>query len=156
MPSPRCDLIEERYDVIGIVGSGGMGAVYQARHKILPKSVAIKVLSDKLLPDARSRLRFEQEAKAAAAFSHANIPGVHDYGITDDGNPFIVMDYVEGKSLSEVINESGPLAENECISIFSQVTSALRHAHSRGVIHRDVKPSNLMERSTWFTAGWNL
>ncbi len=141
---PPCNALEQQYEVIEILGSGGMGHVFHAKHRSLPKHAAIKILNEKLQPDSRSRLRFEQEAKAAASLSHPNIVDVYDFGIADDGSPYLIMDYVRGHGLSEIIREEGPLEIDRFISIATQIASALQHAHANGVIHRDIKPANIM------------
>lgn len=141
---PPSNALQQQYEVMDLLGKGGMGYVFLAKHRTLPKHAAIKVLNEKLQPDSRSRLRFEQEARAASSLSHPNIVDVYDYGIADDGSPYLVMDYVRGHGLSDVISNEGALDIDRCLAIATQVASALQHAHSSGVVHRDIKPANIM------------
>jgi eukaryotic-like serine/threonine-protein kinase len=132
-----------KFHVQSLIGSGGMGNVYRALHQQVGRVVALKVLHSEKLHQNASVLRFQQEAKAAAALSHPNIVGFFDYGLTEDNVPYIVMDYIEGMPLDEVIKVE-TLSIERCINIFSQACDAMEHAHQKGIIHRDIKPSNLM------------
>lgn len=133
-----------KYEILDLLGKGGMSAVYRARHIGMNKIVAVKVLHMHLANDDLSIRRFQQEAQAASQLTHPGIVGVYDYGESNNGMPYLVMEYVEGQSLSESIRENGPISEERFLSLFSQVTSALAHAHERGIVHRDLKPSNIM------------
>ena len=135
--------IAERYELIGLLAEGGMGAVYKARHILLDKTVAVKVLKVGEV-DSAIHQRFTIEAKAAAALSHPNLMAVHDYGMLDDGSPFLVMEFVEGRSLAQVIKNAGGLEPSRAIALFLQICDGLSHAHSHGLIHRDVKPGNII------------
>ncbi len=130
------------YEVIGMLGSGGMGAVYQVRHLISDRIEAIKVL----LPDFESNPslaeRFVREIRLQASLSHPNIASLHN-ALRFDNQLLMVMEFVDGRTLSDLIR-SGPLDQIEALQIATQVLSALDYAHSRGIIHRDVKPSNVM------------
>ncbi len=132
------------YDLIDTIGSGGMGVVYKAKHKKLDKTMAIKCLHRELAVDAANVRRFAQEVCAASQLSHANLVSVYDSGITDDGTPYLVMDYLEGTSLADTLRKEGFLPLERFIEIFLQVTEALDHAHAKGIVHRDLKPSNIM------------
>ncbi len=136
-------VLADRFEIIELIGTGGMGNVYRARQRAVDRNVAVKVLHSERLRSSSSVLRFQQEAKAVAALSHTNIVGCLDYGLTEDNVPYIVMDYVEGISLDQEIKSSS-LALERCINVFIQACDALDHAHKHGVIHRDIKPSNLM------------
>ncbi|MBX9689095.1 MAG: protein kinase [Candidatus Obscuribacterales bacterium] len=138
------DIFAERYEILGTLGDGGMGKVYKARHNLMKRIVAIKMLLPHLVSSAAALKRFQQEAQAASALNHPNIPTVYDFGISDKGIPFLVMDYLEGKSLATILQESGSLSQERTVPIFIQACSALAHAHSKGVIHRDLKPANIM------------
>lgn len=130
------------YDFVEVIGSGGMGVIYKARHPILKKLVAIKMLHMHLLSDAIVK-RFEQEAQAASSLSHPNIIQVHDFGVSPHGQPYMVMDFVEGEPLSNVLHRN-PMRIEPALNVLIQVADALAHAHEKGVLHRDLKPSNIM------------
>jgi TolB-like protein/Tfp pilus assembly protein PilF/predicted Ser/Thr protein kinase len=130
------------YEILGPLGSGGMGDVYVARDPILGRKVAIKVLPERLASDRDSLSRFTQEARSASALNHPNIVTIHEIG-TDLGTPYMVMEYVEGRDLRSIINE-GPQPNRRTIEIAAQIADGLAAAHERGIIHRDLKPENLM------------
>ena len=132
------------YQILSEIGSGGMSTVYKAKHQLLEKMVAIKLIQQKYVHDKATIIRFQQEAKAAAALKHNNICGVTEFEILDDGRAFIVMDYVEGKSLADILEADGNLSEERALSVMAQVADGLEYAHSQGVIHRDVKPANIV------------
>jgi serine/threonine protein kinase len=131
------------YEFLESIGEGGMGVIYKARHRHLNKVVAIKTLHSHLT-NADLIKRFEIEGKAASMLSHPNIIGVHDFGLTQTGQPYMIMDYVHGQTLSDALRQFGTIPLNQFIPIFLQVCDALSHAHKRAVLHRDVKPSNIM------------
>ena len=133
----------DRYMVIERVGSGGMAEVYRARDELLGREVAVKVLSERFANDRSFVERFRREAQAAANLSHPNIVSLYDYG-SDDGSYFIVMEFIEGKPLSDVIATDGPLMPERAAEIASDVARALERAHDAGLVHRDVKPGNIM------------
>lgn len=137
-------LLAERFEIQSLIGTGGMGKVYKARQTSVDRFVAVKVLHSERLQSNSHVLRFQQEAKAAASLSHPNIVGFFDYGLTEDNVPYIVMDYVEGTSLEEVLKSEAILSVDRAVRIFMQACDALDHAHQKGIIHRDIKPSNLM------------
>lgn len=133
-----------KYDVLSLVGLGGMGLVYKAHHNLMRRSVALKILLPHLASDPDIRKRFQQEAEAASRLSHPNIVAIHDYGMAARGLPFLVMDFLEGKSLSSIIEDEYPVKLERCLDIFIQVCDGLEHAHENKVVHRDLKPSNLL------------
>jgi serine/threonine protein kinase len=135
--------LKAKYEFLGTIGSGGMGVIYKARQRILNKMVAIKVLHSHLLSLEAMR-RFQLEGKATSQLKHQGIVSVLDFGVTEPGQPYMVMDYVEGQTLSALLKQSGPLKLDRFLNIFIQVCDALEHAHSRSILHRDVKPSNIM------------
>jgi len=135
--------LADRYDVLSVLGQGGMGVVYKARHRLLNKVMAIKMLLGSSV-DEDELQRFEREARAASKLSHPNIVVVHDFGITPDSDAYLVMDYIDGPNLENVLDLCGHLEAQRFLRIFSQICEALRHAHGKGVIHRDVKESNVM------------
>jgi serine/threonine protein kinase len=134
----------EDYEIVDLIGTGGMGMIYKARHRGSGQIVALKVLHTHLLTDPRSAKRFEQEANSAKRLHHRNLISVHEYGFSKFKQPFLVMDYLEGLPLASVIENSGPLDLQSFINIFTQICDGLTHAHEKGVIHRDLKPSNVM------------
>lgn len=138
------DIFAGRYEILGVIGDGGMGKVYKARHSLMKRLVAIKMLLPHLVQNAAALKRFTQEAQAASALKHPHILYVHDFGISEDGIPYLVMDFLEGVNLSSLLQEQGFLPEKRAVNIFLQACSALAHAHSKGVIHRDIKPANIM------------
>ncbi|MBX9723134.1 MAG: serine/threonine protein kinase [Candidatus Obscuribacterales bacterium] len=134
----------QKYELIDRLGKGGMSVVYRARHKVLDKIVALKILHVHLANDALSLRRFKQEAQAAGTLDHPNIVAVHDCGESEDGTPYLVMDLIQGRSLSEELRSQGNLKLERFLLLMRQVSSALEHAHKAGIVHRDLKPSNIM------------
>jgi serine/threonine protein kinase len=132
-----------RYEIIDRLGSGGMSNVYRATDRILERTVAVKVLAEHLSDDERFVARFRREALAVAKLIHPNIVQVYDTGV-DDGRHYIVMEYVEGRSGAQILQKQGPLDGEETAEIGIQACAGLDYAHRRGIIHRDVKPGNLM------------
>ncbi len=130
------------YEIESLIGVGGMGEVYRARDKRLDRSVAIKVLPPDVTATQSRRTRFEREAKAIAALSHANICSIYDVG-SDDGIEYLVMEYLEGETLAERIAR-GPLPTSLILRYGVQIADALSHAHRAGIAHRDLKPGNVM------------
>lgn len=132
-----------RYKVESRIGSGGMAVVYLAKDVILDRYVAVKVLNESLSSDESFVDRFRREARAAASLSHPNVVGIYDVG-QDDATHYIVMEYIEGKTLKERIREEGRLPIAEAIAIGEQIADALDHAHENNIVHRDVKSHNIM------------
>ncbi len=131
------------YADVSLIARGGMAEVYKANHPTLGRDVAIKVLSPDLATDEGFRRRFEREAKTVATLKHPNIVTVFDFGMSGD-TYYMVMEYIAGKTLAEHMREQGPMPLNEVLWITRDIANALDYAHSQGVIHRDVKPSNVM------------
>ncbi|MDZ4833459.1 MAG: serine/threonine-protein kinase [Candidatus Melainabacteria bacterium] len=136
--------IEGRYRILEKIGVGGMGTVYRAEHVVLHKQIAVKVLRTELLNDSNAMARFEQESRACAALSHPNLVAVYDCGITGLGQPYLVMEFLAGKSLQEIVKEQGALPLGKFFAVFIEATDALSYAHINGVVHRDLKPSNIL------------
>ena len=132
-----------RYRVERVIGQGGMGSVWLGRHVSLGHPVAIKFVHPKLAGSSEARRRFEIEAKAAARINSRHAVKVHDHGVTDDGHPFIVMEYLEGEPLERAVKTRGPLLLPEVTTIVTQVARALEAAHEAGIVHRDLKPDNI-------------
>ena len=135
--------INDRYQVIRSIGEGGMANVYLAYDTILDRNVAVKVLRGDLATDEKFVRRFQREAMSASALSHPNIVEMYDVG-EDDGNYFIVMEYIDGKTLKNLIKKRGALTVVEVVDIMLQLTSAISCAHDSYIIHRDIKPQNVM------------
>src|SRR6201994_4996141 len=132
-------VVAGRFLVEELVGTGGMGKVYKARHLSLDRSVCIKLLKPALLEDPTLVGRFEREAKAASRLNHPNVIQVLDFGRTEDGGLYIAMEYVKGKDLRTILRDEWPLDEARLCNIIAQVLSALGEAHAHNVIHRDLK-----------------
>lgn len=135
--------INDRYEIIKTIGEGGMANVYLASDTILDRKVAIKVLRGDLSQDEKFIRRFKREALSVSNLSHPNIVEVYDVG-EEDGNYYIVMEYIDGKTLKQLLQKRGALTLNEVIDIMSQLTDGLAHAHEAYIIHRDIKPQNIM------------
>src|SRR5512140_1128204 len=131
------------YRVVRRLGAGGMGEVYLAQDTQLDRPVALKVMSAELAKDPNQRKRFRTEAKAASGLSHPHICVIHEVGETADGRPFLAMEYVEGQTLDAVLQQRR-LKIREVINLGIEVAEALEAAHARGLVHRDIKPGNLM------------
>lgn len=137
--------INEQYEIVSLIARGGMGAVYRARHKLLGTNRAIKVIRPDVHRDDVVYQRFRQEAQAVEGLSHPNIVSFYDYGIFEGVAPYVVMDLVDGVSLDAAIKaDGGKLEISKALGIFVQVSGALAHAHSKGILHRDIKPGNIM------------
>ena len=135
--------INDRYEIIKSIGEGGMANVYLAYDTILDRNVAIKVLRGDLANDEKFVRRFQREALSASSLSHPNIVAMYDVG-EDDGLYYIVMEYVEGKTLKQLLKKRGSLTLSEAIDIMLQLTDGMAHAHDSYIVHRDLKPQNIM------------
>ncbi len=136
-------ILSGRYEIGERLGSGGMSSVHQATDLILERTVAVKILAEHLSDDERFVERFRREALAVAKLIHPNIVQVYDTGI-DEGRHYIVMEYVQGRSGAQILQRHGPLDGETTAEIGAQACAGLDYAHRRGIIHRDVKPGNLM------------
>jgi serine/threonine-protein kinase len=142
-PSLEGSIVGGKYRVGSLIGSGGLGTVWSGHHTALGTRVAIKFIRPQYANMEDARQRFEIEALAAAKLNTVHAVKVYDYGVTDDGLPYIVMEYLEGESLSDALIRSGPLPAVEVARIISQAAQALEKAHAAGVVHRDLKPDNI-------------
>ncbi|HEY3593428.1 MAG TPA: protein kinase, partial [Polyangiaceae bacterium] len=133
------EMLSERYRIEALLGEGGMGAVYLAEHVLMRKRVAVKVLHPEMTRMPEIVARFEREAMAAAHIEHPNVAAATDFGKLKDGAFFLVLEYVEGKSLRDLVVE-GPLSVELALHITSQIIAALARAHALGIVHRDLKP----------------
>ena len=136
-------VLSDRYRIEAVLGEGGMGAVYLAEHVLMHKRVAVKVLHPEMTRMPEVVARFEREAMAAAHIEHPNVAAATDFGKLDDGSFFLVLEYIEGTSLRDLLGE-GPLEMTRALRIAQQMVSALVRAHSLGIVHRDLKPENVM------------
>jgi eukaryotic-like serine/threonine-protein kinase len=137
------ELIAERYELRELVGTGGMSSVYKAHDRLLERTVALKVLHERFMSDDEHVERFKHEARAVAQLSHPNIVTVIDRG-ERDGRQFIVFEYVDGENLKALVVREAPLAERDAVRLVLQIARALAFAHQHGLVHRDVKPQNVL------------
>lgn len=134
----------ERYQIQSFVGLGGMSVVYRAQHKLMDRTVAIKMLHSSIKNDPTSLERFRMEAQAASSLSHQNIIAVYDFGVTDQGDAFFVMDFLDGENLSDMIERKGKIPYERALSLFRQIADGLSAAHRKSIVHRDLKPANVL------------
>lgn len=139
-----CPDLGEKFEVVSLVGSGGMSDVYKVQDKVSKEFFVVKVLKGSLLSDDIARRRFLQETELVKQLNHKNIIEVHASGVTPGGAPYLVMKWLEGMTLADHIKLNGPLPEKEASSLFLQICEALCYAHGKGIIHRDIKPSNIL------------
>ncbi len=132
-----------QYQIRDKIGVGGMGEVYLAEHKLLKRPCALKLIRPEAGADPVALARFEREVQAAARLSHPNTIEIYDYGHTDDGTFYYVMEYLPGISLQDLVKQYGPLPIGRVIYLFRQVCAGLVEAHSLGLVHRDLKPANV-------------
>jgi eukaryotic-like serine/threonine-protein kinase len=146
---PQLDLplqeLPNQYEVLGKISEGGMGAIYRARNRFTGMYCAIKVMLPEMASDARAMQRFSGEARAAMSLRHPNICQVHDFGITEHSRmPYLVMEWINGICLATKVQRDGYLSVGEALYISHQIAKALAHAHLNKVVHRDLKPQNIM------------
>jgi serine/threonine-protein kinase len=142
-PSAPPALLADRYERRQLLGAGGMGEVYLGHDRLLDRNVAVKILRPQFIADPVFVARFLREATAAARLSHPNVVAIFDAG-SDDETHYIVMEHIQGRTLRQELDEHGPLPAEEAVAIGSAVAAALQAAHAQGLIHRDVKPGNVM------------
>ena len=140
--------LADKYLIEELIKSGGMGSVYLGKHVLMDKRVAIKVLRPSLAMDGDVVARFSREARAASRISHPHAVSVTDFGESEDGIVFLVMEYLDGRTLKEIIKSEGPMALDRVVEIVRQVAGALDAAHQQGVVHRDLKSDNIMLSQT--------
>ncbi len=138
------EILGGKYKIVALLGKGGMGTVYQVQQVFLNVDLALKILDGKQHLNESQMRRFRQEAKAAYSLNHPGLVKVHDFGLLDNEQPYLVMDLIRGKTLSEYIKEFGPMPLHEACEVFIQAANSLYYAHQQSVIHRDIKPSNIM------------
>ena len=135
-------IVKERYEILEILGEGGMAFVYKARDTQLERFVAIKTLKPNYVNQETFVDRFKREAKTAANLNHPNIVQIFDWGI--EGEPYFVMEYIEGNTLTSIIAKNKTISLSDILFIGAQVSSGLHAAHQKGLVHRDIKPGNIM------------
>ena len=140
---PAAGTVLGNYVLLEPIGGGGMGRVFKARHRLMNRLAAVKVLSQELFRSEAARRRFRREVEAAARLTHPHIVAAYDAGEAD-GRDFLVMEYVEGPNLSELVKRDGPLSVDKALTYLAQAASGLAYAHAAGIVHRDVKPANLL------------
>ncbi|MCC6751041.1 MAG: serine/threonine protein kinase [Deltaproteobacteria bacterium] len=141
---PSGTLLEGKYRISRLVGNGAMGAVFEATHTMLNKRVAVKVIHPALSNDKQMSSRLVREARAASATGHRNVASVTDMGWTEEGSLFLVMEYLDGRPLSDLVEQESPLAPIRASTLVCQTLSGLEAVHKKGIVHRDLKPANLM------------
>jgi serine/threonine protein kinase len=137
-------VIRNKYEILERIGVGGMGFVYRGRHVTFDEVCAIKIVNDVIAGDANFLQRFQTEAVVTRKLRHPNAVRVDDFDYTEDGRPFIVMELVEGKNVGEILESEGPLGVARAIRVATQVAQALGFAHKLGIVHRDIKPGNII------------
>ena len=140
----------DRYEIRDEIGRGVFGIVYRGWHKQMDKTIAIKVLYQNVEADETGFKRFHREAQSASQLTHPNIVKIYDFGVSQEGQPFIVMDCVPGLNLADILEAEGKLDYRRAIPIFLQTCDALNHLHSHGFLHRDIKPDNIILNDTAF------
>ena len=138
------DTLGGRYLLSGLLGAGGMAEVFLAHDRMLGRDLALKVLMEHYAKDERFVRRFRKEAQSAAALNHPNVVQIYDQGRAEDGRYYIAVEHVPGGSLEDLILRRSPLAPAEAARLASQVAEALHAAHGRGIVHRDIKPQNVL------------
>jgi eukaryotic-like serine/threonine-protein kinase len=136
--------IDGKYRIEQLIGAGGMGSVYKARHLLLDRFVAVKMMKSDMLRDPNTAERFKREAQASARLTHPNAVTVYDFGISADGSAYLVMELLKGTSLRDMLKRDRVLSYERAVEVFGKVCSAIDSAHEQGIIHRDLKPDNVM------------
>ncbi len=137
-------VLADRYKILNVIGQGGMGVIFRAEHIKIGRKLAIKVLHPAHITDDEAVVRFQREAVAAGGLGHPNIIEIIDSGKTDSGLPYIVMEYLEGRDLSQILEKEAILPYDIIVPILIPVCEALEVAHAAGIVHRDIKPENIL------------
>ncbi len=141
---PVAPVTEDDIQILSLIGEGGMGSVFKVLYKPLDKIMALKMVRADLAKDRIAAKRFEEEARAASSLTHANMAAVYKYGKDGNDRPYLLMDYIEGLCLSDIIKSEGYVESDRALNIFIEIVDAVIHAHMKGILHRDLKPSNIM------------
>jgi Protein kinase domain len=137
-------IFEERFKILCSLGEGGMGAVFQAHDIVLDRQVAIKILAGAVQANTETVLRLQREARALSRLDHPNLIRVYDFKVSDAGEPYLLMEYVKGVPLEAILEAEGTIERQRCFKLFMDLCDALQHAHDHNVVHRDLKPGNVM------------
>ncbi len=137
-------IFAQRYRIEAVIGRGGMSSIYKAKHLLMGKYFAIKLMHEFMLANSKSILRFQAESRAASASSHPNLVAVHDSGVTSEGVPYLVMDFIDGRTLDDELDGLEFMGVDRCLNIVRQIMDGLENIHSQNIVHRDLKPSNIM------------
>ncbi len=137
-------MIGGKFSIESLIGDGGMSIVYKAIQQGINRPIAIKILRDELCDDQANVKRFQREAKAVSQLMHPNLVSIHDIGVASTGQPYMVMEYLQGKSLAEILEEEGKMSIERALPIFIQICDVMQYAHAQGFVHRDLKPHNVM------------
>ena len=135
------DVLDGKYRLVRLIGEGGMGVVYEGLHTRIGRRVAVKLLHAHLIASSELATRFLREAQAAATIGSEHIAEVTDFGETGDGAPFLVLEFLEGEDLAEILDREGPMSPERAASLAIQVCRGLAAAHARKIVHRDLKPA---------------
>lgn len=147
--------LDGRYEITELIGVGGMADVYKAVDVMENRTVAVKILKPEFSQNEEFLRRFRNESKAIAVLSHPNIVKIYDVGFSDEIQ-FIVMEYIDGITLKEFIEQQGVLRWKDALHFVTQILRALQHAHDKGIVHRDIKPQNIMLSLTELSRSWIL
>lgn len=139
-------VVDNRYEIVSLLGFGAIGRVYLAKHVVMNKTFALKFVHPQKISEI-SLKRFRLEAQASSLLEHPNIIAIHDFGVTPEGVPYISMEYFDGKSLDDETKKNGGISRIRFFNIFEQVCAGLAHAHKNGVLHRDIKPANILVKT---------
>jgi serine/threonine-protein kinase len=142
------EVLDHKYEIVRWVGEGAMGVVFEARHRVIGRRFAIKFLHVNLTGRSSVVMRFRREAEAAARLEHENVVAVVDVGTSEDGTPYLVMEYLDGENVARVLERDGPFPAGKAVQLALQVCAGLEAAHEHGIVHRDLKPENLFLRRT--------
>ena len=146
MPTPILGVeeIDKKYEVLGILGEGGMGAIYKVRHRLLEEVRVIKMIRSQLQGQQDHEARFLREAKVASRLRHPSIAQIYDFGIGEEGSAYIVMEFIDGRDLSEILKGGGSFTMDQCFEVAGQSLRVLSYLHGKKYVHRDISPDNIM------------